>query len=1024
MKIKTQPNAGRLEFPHLLLISASAGSGKTEALAKRYLRFVLSADVPHRDISNILAITFTRLAVREMKERILNLLKKLALGQDEELAGYLAGELGIEPELTAEMAKGFIDRLLLRYSDFQVTTIDSFNNRLLNAAAAELDLAPQCQVVTDYGRLLELALDSMLRAMAEDEEVAATVKEYVAFLNQQPRASFAWSPSRELGQELGRLLMAESKLAQGLIFENTVGELDQAFQEMAASLKRIKDIAAGAGLDLKDLGRLESSLSQKSFEGLKRKFHEPPCYAKDRKHPSVEEIATIWRSFPEFRRRAAEAKAFGYYYPYGHCYRVFMEFLKQAKARSATIHIDDMSQMLARLLEAENIPEIYLKLGSRLFHYFMDEFQDTDPQQWRALRPLLEEAVSGDGSLFFVGDLKQAIYQFREADYRIMLQMQQEIEGRAERKLVPASVASKSRVEELPQNRRSGGVIVKYNSVVFNQRLARLIEAGVYGADVTGLTTYKQESAPDLSDQGYVCTRHRPPEAGEDWLKERLLAIVRDVHHRGYGYGEIAFLAPKNDDLLQAVSWLLEAGIPAVSSGALDIRQRKAAAELKELLRFLDSPLNDLAFANFIQGQVFKRSLAGTDLKFDQPDFEALTIKARSEGKRLYQAFRETNSGSAIWEARFQTLYQKVGFLPLYDLLSLACETFDVWRTLPQEAATFLLMLEAANVISGQGQNLVREFLDLWERTGVEELAMALPPYLDAVRALTVHSAKGLGFPVVINLTHGAPQVASQVRHRTPEGERLVYITKDLSEFSSKLKDIYLEALAEDEIQFLNQLYVSCTRAREELYNLILGEKEEDPLFQLFPEEEQGQKRTDRKLKISEIEPLRPVSHGGPAYPGLRERWHPDRTKEQKRGLWYHRILEQLAFVTDIQAEVLKAARWAEGRYGPMDDREVICQTLISFLHNPQAAVAFEKRPGREVLPEAEFSDVAGHLYRVDRLVLDDECVTLWEYKSGRPQDHRNQVQKYCEILKQIYPHRRVVAKIGYLDLGRVEVVS
>lgn len=1024
MKEAFRSEDNKLHFPHLLLISASAGSGKTEALARRYLRFVLSSDVPHRDISNILAITFTRLAVREMKERILVLLKKLALRQDPELAGYLAGELRIEAGSVAELAQGFIERLLLRYSEFQVTTIDSFNNRLLNAAAAELDLAPQCQVATDYSRLLDLALDSMLRAMAEDREVATTVREYVAFLNQQPRERYAWSPSRELGQELAKLLAAESKLVRGLIFDNTARELDRAFEKMGDCLKRIREIAGRANIDLIDLSKLEASISKKNFEGLKRKFDNSPCYARDRGHPAVAEITAIWNGFPELRARAAEAKAFGYYYPYGHCYRVFKRFLERAKAGSATIHIDDMSRMLAQLLETENIPEIYLKLGSRLFHYFMDEFQDTDPQQWRALKPLLDEAVSVDGSLFFVGDLKQAIYQFREADYRIMLRMVQEIEGRAPRQLVPASVASRCRVRELPRNYRSGGVIVDYNARVFQKRLPALIGAGIYQADVTGLTNYFQESRPDLSGQGYVCCQHRPQPGDEAWLRERLLSIVQDVHCRGYGYGQIAFLAPKNDDLEQAVGWLVEAGVPAASSGALDIRQRKAAAEMRELLKFLDSPLNDLAFANFIQGQILKMSLEASGLKFDHQDFVALAIKARDEGKCLYQTFRETPPGSVIWEQKFKTLYQRVGFLPLYDLLSLACEVFDVWRTLPQEASTFLLMLEAANVISGQGQNMVREFLDLWERPEAQELAMALPPYIDAVRALTVHAAKGLGFPVVINLIHGAPRVDYQVRLRTEQGDKLIYLTKELSQMSPQLKEVYDNALAEDQIQFLNQLYVSCTRARDELYNLILSEKEDDPLLKLFPEEEVGRRLTVSREKTSGAAPLTPASYGGPAYPGLRERWSPSRAGEQRRGLWHHRILEQLEFISDIRTEVARAARMAEDRYGPMDDAEEIIKTLITFLKNPQAAEGFEKRPGRTVLREAEFSDPSGHLYRMDRLVLDDEAVTLWEYKSGQPQDYREQVMKYCEILKQIYPDRRVTAKLGYLDLGRVEELS
>ncbi len=66
------------------------------------------------------------------------------------------------------------------------------------------------------------------------------------------------------------------------------------------------------------------------------------------------------------------------------------------------------------------IPEVYFRLGETIFHYFIDEFQDTSPIQWRTLLPLIENSLSLGGSLFVVGDTKQAIHGFRQADYTIM----------------------------------------------------------------------------------------------------------------------------------------------------------------------------------------------------------------------------------------------------------------------------------------------------------------------------------------------------------------------------------------------------------------------------------------------------------------------------------------------------------------------------------------------------------------------------------------------------------------------------
>jgi len=77
-----------LKFPHVLIVEASAGSGKTHTLTKRFVQFLLSSKIPNSELSNILAITFTNNAAREMKERILEWLKILALEIDSERYRY------------------------------------------------------------------------------------------------------------------------------------------------------------------------------------------------------------------------------------------------------------------------------------------------------------------------------------------------------------------------------------------------------------------------------------------------------------------------------------------------------------------------------------------------------------------------------------------------------------------------------------------------------------------------------------------------------------------------------------------------------------------------------------------------------------------------------------------------------------------------------------------------------------------------------------------------------------------------
>lgn len=1025
-KVKADRNGG---FPHLLVISASAGSGKTEALARRYLRLALSDDAPYRDIGNILAITFTRLAVREMKERMLDLLKKLALGLDRDLEKDMAGELGIGPAKVADRAAGLLDSIIARYSDFQVATIDSFNSRLVGAAAVELDLAPQSTLTMEYGELVSLALDSMLGDMAGKPEVDEAVREFVGLLNDQPYETFAWRPALKLEEAFLRFLSYESKLQGGLVFGDTGAEMGRAFSSMEKAVESMARTAEKAGMALKHFDTLAGAVRERDMQTLSRRkldADNPPCYARDRGKTAAADIAREWARLPELRAAAAEARANGYYHPYGRCFRMFRGYLERAKGRTGTIHIDDMARMLARLLGQGGIPDIYLRLGARLRHFLLDEFQDTDPQQWRALRPLLDEALSGGGSLFLVGDLKQAIYQFREADYRIMRGLVREIKGEEAGGSVPASVRGRAEVRELPLNRRSGGVIVDYAARVFRDRLPRLIASGAFGPDVTGLTSYTQVSHPSLQGRGLVRTRRCPPGVDRDeWTRDQVIGALNEARDRGYGYGRMAVLAPRNDDLGKVVAWLAEAGIPAASSGSLDVRERKAASELASLLRFLDSPVDDLAFAEFVSGDVFRLSAVKGEGAFGSGDLAEAALQARRQGRWLYRAFRDSAKGSVIWQEKFEGLYQKVGHYPLYDLLSLACETFGVWQNMPQESAALLKMLDAANRLAEEGRNGVRDFLELWDGSSGEEFSLELPGYVESVRALTVHAAKGLGFPVVVNIIRGRPSSGPEVRRRDGEDLMLLYVPGYLAQCSETLaRDLGREE-AEADVQFLNGLYVSCTRARHELHNLVLTEGDADPLAELFPGEELGAAERAKLGPESVPVPWSPQSHGGPGYPGEETRWSRMASEEAERGIRLHRALESIEFLEGTPAETAAAAvRRAELRHGAMPDAERVANVLAGFLSRPEAASGFVRAPGREVLREAEFADADGRLYRVDRLVLEPGSVELWEFKSGRPGDHRGQMESYRRLLSECYPGREVRLKLAYIEDGRVEEVA
>ncbi len=156
-----------LTLPDFTLVSASAGSGKTTALTRRFIQLLLSDRIPHNDLRNILAITFTNNAAAEMKQRILGDLKKAYFG-DEEILSQFKNIVSLDEETIRKRAGALVDTILDQYSDFQVQTIDSFLSRVLTVSTLEFGLPPGFEIVLNGNQLLDEAFDHLMMKLVSD----------------------------------------------------------------------------------------------------------------------------------------------------------------------------------------------------------------------------------------------------------------------------------------------------------------------------------------------------------------------------------------------------------------------------------------------------------------------------------------------------------------------------------------------------------------------------------------------------------------------------------------------------------------------------------------------------------------------------------------------------------------------------------------------------------------------------------------------------------------------------------------
>jgi len=459
----------------------------------------------------------------------------------------------------------------------------------------------------------------------------------------------------------------------------------------------------------------------------------------------------------------------------------------------------------------------FMKLGSRVRHFLIDEFQDTSRPQWEALLPLLEESLATGGSLFYVGDVKQAIYGWRGGDWRLFQE--------AANASFPSVPHEERRAETLAMNYRSLPAIVEFNNGLyrlfadaeFSRRIAKVIlgeKAERWAEELMAHSIMRnfedvvQEIAPPLQqgrERGRVEVTSFAASGAKlrEAVKERLITQVKEVWERRKGKG-IAVLVRRNVDAEAIAAWLMAEGIPVVTENSLRLRSSDLIKGLVAFLRFLDYPLDDLNCWGALASRLFQ-GLPGIPPEV----LEGFLTEGRWQPP-LYRTFAKRLPDVAAGIIR--PLLARVGFVTPYDLCREVVERFHLLDRFPEEQVFIQRFFELIFQTETRGERSLSHFLQFWEEGGMEE-KIGLPEEISAVRVLTVHKAKGLEFPVVFipftNWRLEPPRLA-----KLAEG-CFVNLKRPLPADLEKERTVMQ---INDALEALNLLYVATTRAEAELY--------------------------------------------------------------------------------------------------------------------------------------------------------------------------------------------------------------
>lgn len=1033
------------------VVEASAGSGKTYALAKRYVQTLLDPrlspdQVPMR---NILAITFTNKAAYAMKGRILEFLKKISLGTfSAEQEKEILTPIGLTAAEARPRALKIMNELIHNYNFFQVQTIDSFINALLSGCAFKIGLSAGFKIKRNYTEYLEYSLDRLIERAASDKLAFTVMSRFLQqylFLENKP----GWFPKKDM-LDLQKALYNQS---------NTYGRDFEIFHLAGddLSLRKKKIMAAMRSLReglppetnktfLKSLDKfLEEYQDGFDFDRLSDFFSREEVPVNKGVKVS-RDLARQWDKINKQLRELAEAEAYSLFNPYVEVFeQINVEFRHKA-AEEDVLFLPELNRRARQLFDEGmvTVEELYYRLATRFHHYLLDEFQDTSRLQWQNLSLMIEEALATGGTFFYVGDKKQAIYGFRGGEAKLFDEVK---DG-----FTHFGVSH----EQLSINYRSQKTVVDFNNNVFSrENLDRFIlalaeeskerDVALSPADVDEIRNIfhaSRQTGVEGKDKGYVKVEYVESKSKDDRneeIRQRVLGLIKELRTR-FNYGQIAVLTRNNAEIEEVTGWLMREGIFVESERTLNIKENSLVRELMAFLKFLDSPIDNLSFALFISGEIFSKA---TGISQDRIHAFLFSLRGRQEREKdffIYKAFQERFP--KVWEQYFEEFFRNVGLFPLYELCSSILRRFAAFENFTHDQGFLLRFLELVTEKEEEHTDL-GSFLEVFEDLEADELFVNVVNS-DAIKVLTVHKAKGLEFPVVIipflgikvhGSTGGEKGQQSYVLDMGDDKMRLLRIKAKYLKFSEKLSEIHRLQEVSSFISELNNIYVALTRSQYELYAFIPSRvgQNRNLAKHLFTDDllikgKQGTyPATDTAKKQGQLGLPACGEHDWIEF--LKEEFtDTDRVfdrEQARRGEVLHAALAELGNLAGRKKVSHAISDKVRAQFPQFKAWGACDEALRQLLQAPALKDIFYV-PDGEVSVEKDIVDPSGKTKRIDRLIVKKDEVWVVDFKTSREghDKHAKQIAEYKTLVAELYPGRKANGFLVYMHECGIERID
>ena len=862
-----------------ILVSASAGSGKTFVMAERILD-QLARGV---EISQLFISTFTVKAATELKKRLeKKISQQIQETDDVDLKQHMGRQLADLPNAA-------------------IGTMDSFTQKFLGKHGYLIDIAPNFRILQNESEQLILKNEVFHQVFEEHyqgenkEKFSRLVKNFAGRgkdergLRQQVYKIYDFlqstsSPKKWLsnsflkGFEEADFVIEKDKLTEQI--KQALWDLESFFRyhldndakefPKAAYLEAVQQV-------LDQIGSLNQESDSQAYQAVLArvvaisKEKNGRALANSSRKADLKPLADAYNEerksqFAKLGQLADQITILDYQERYhGDTWELaktfqnfmsdFVESYRERKRQENAFEFADISHYTIEILE--NFPQVREAYQERFHEVMVDEYQDTNHIQERML-----ELLSNGHNRFMVGDIKQSIYRFRQADPQIFNEkFQRYAQNPQEGKLIL-----------LKENFRSSSEVLSATNHVFERLMDQ--EVGEINYDSmhqlvfanTKLTPNPENKAEFLLYDKDDSEQEDEESQVETKLTGEMRLVIKEIlklhQENGVAFKEIALLTSsrsRNDQILLALS---EYGIPVKTDGEQNNYLQSLEVQIMlDTLRVIHNPLQDYALVALMKSPMFG---------FDEDELARLSLQKAEDKvqenlyeKLLHAQKQTTERKELIHKALEEKLNQFMDILDSWRLYAKTNSLYDlIWKiyndrfyydyvgALPngpaRQANLYALALRADQFEKSNFKGLSRfiRMIDQVLEAQHDLASVAVAPPKDAVELMTIHKSKGLEFPYIFILNmdqdFNKQDSMSDVILSRHNGLGVKYIAKvetgAIEAHYPKTIKLSIPSLTythnEEELQLasyseqMRLLYVAMTRAEKKLYLVGKGSRE------------------------------------------------------------------------------------------------------------------------------------------------------------------------------------------------------